>query len=239
MAEKGNKKTTTDAEFLGRDGEMIKVADIISEDDCWFLRKEGKWVLSHKAIQKIATLAGISKKYDVEESEIEPSYKNELEHIVRVTIHCPVKRPGQKKGCIHDEYEDSHTATGESNKLNTTANRGRAYLRKMAEKRAFDIAVLEFLGLNSIIFSEEESENFMSKENKAAIPSESITNVELENLGKEISLLAKSTTKTELRAAVKEIKSFEKDGKEYNATEKAFLKELHARRVQEIDNVFQ
>lgn len=238
MAEKGNKKTTTDAEFLSKDGKMVKVSDIISEDDCWFLRKEGKWVLSHKAIQKIANAAGISKKYDVDESEIEPSYKNELEHIVRVTIHCPVKKQGQKRGCIHDEYEDSHTATGESNKLNTTANRGRAYLRKMAEKRAYDIAVLEFLGLNSMIFSEEESENFMSQENKAAIPSESITNVELENLGNEISLLAKSTNKTELRNAVKDIKKIEKEGKDFNATEKAFLKELHARRLQEIDNVF-
>lgn len=238
MSEKGNKKTTTDAVFRNKNDELVKVSDFISEDDCWFLRKEGKWVLTHKAIQKIATEAGISKKYDVEESEISPSYKNELEHIVRVTIHCPVQRKNQKRGCIHDDYETSHTATGEANKLNTTVNRGRSYLRKMAEKRAYDIAVLEFLGLNSMIFSEEESESFMSKESKLAMPSESITNVELENLGTEISLLAKALTKTDLRAAVAEIKKIQKT-KEYTATEKAFLKELHARRVQEVDNILQ
>lgn len=237
MAEKGNKKTTTDATFLNSKEKIVKISDVISEDDCWFLRKEGKWVLSHKAIQKIALEAGISKKYDVVESEIQPSYKNELEHIVRVTIHCPVKKKNQKHGCIHDDYEDSHTATGESNKLNTTVNRGRAYLRKMAEKRAFDVAVLEFLGLNSMIFSEEESESFMSKSSKDAQPAPSISNVDLENLGVEISLLAKSTTKAELKDAVKKIKEMKKT-KEYNATQQDFLKELHARRVQDIDKVF-
>lgn len=232
-------KSKTEATFLNKEGKETKVSDIISEDDCWLLRKEGKWVLTHKAIQKIASEAGISKKYDVEESEnISPSYKNELEHVVRVTIHCPVKGKNQKTGCIHDPYDDSHTATGEANKLNTSVNRGRAYLRKMAEKRAYDIAVLEFLGLNSMIFSEEESENFMSKESKNEIPSDSITNVELEHLGEEISLLTKSLTKTDLRNAVKKIKEWEKE-KQYNATQKAFLKELHARRIQAIDKVFE
>lgn len=239
MAAKGNKKTTTDATFLSKEDTIVKVSDIISEEDCWFLRKEGKWVLTHGAIKKIAAAAGISKKYDVEESEnISPSYKNELEHVVRVTIHCPVKRAGQKRGCIHDDYEDSHVATGEANKLNTTINRGRSYLRKMAEKRAYDVAVLEFLGLNSMIFSEEESESFMSKEHKAEIPSESITNVDLEQLSSEITLLAKATNKTELRAAVREIKKLEKE-KEYNATQRSFLKEMHARRIQDIDKIFQ
>jgi hypothetical protein len=151
------------ATFLDKEGKQTKVQDVISTEDCWYLSKAKAWIATHNAIKTIANVAGISKNYDVIESEnIQPDYKNELEHIVRVTIHCKAKAKGS--GCVHSDERDL-TITGESNRVNTPY-KGRGYLRKMAEKRAFDIAVLEHLGLYSSMFSEEESAEFDNKKEK-------------------------------------------------------------------------
>ena len=53
--------------FLNKKGKIVKVADYISQNDCWHLEKEGRWVLTHRAIKQIARVAGISDNYDVEE----------------------------------------------------------------------------------------------------------------------------------------------------------------------------
>jgi hypothetical protein len=153
----------SDVSFLNRSGKDIKIGSLIDQDDCWFLKKEGKWVLTHKAIQKIADAAGISKNFEVAESSVMPEIKNELEHIVRVTIHCKAA-DGAEGGCVHD-FERELTITGEANKI-SAPHLGRGYLRKMAEKRAFDIAVLQHVGLYTSVFSEEESEKFEKKEIK-------------------------------------------------------------------------
>jgi len=150
-------ESITKGKFFDKAGKEVFLKDIITKDECWLLKKENKWILTHNAIKKIAVLAGISKNFDVDESQtITPDYRNELEHVVRVTIHCNAK--GKNGGCVHSDEKDL-TMTGESNRINTP-NRGRGYLRKMAEKRAFDIAVLEHLDLYSSIFSEEEAADF-------------------------------------------------------------------------------
>lgn len=234
MAKKETTSIFTDATFLGKDGKVIALKELLDEKDCWY-REAGKaWILSHRGIKKIAAAAGISKSYKVEESPtILPSYKNELEHIVRVTITCNAKKKG--KGCMHSD-ENFLTVTGEANKVNTGA-RGRGYLRKMAEKRAFDIAVLEHLDLYTNIFSEEESEEFANPETKKDQPKESISNTDIEAVKEEINLLTKTTTKEELDSVSEEIKRRMNDGM-YSQTQLEFLRTLHDKQLPRFTNKF-
>lgn len=229
MAKEKENKTLTDATFLSHSGETLRVRDVVTERDCWYVEKESRWVLAHRAVQKIAALAGISKNYKVEESDIQPSYKNELEHIVRVTIECKARRKGRgaSMGCIHDPLDRTLTVTGEANKLNTPV-KGRGYLRKMAEKRAFDIAVLEHLNLYDTTFSEEESETMMGK-SVGAYQSVEISNVDLEKMVDEVNMLVDCDTKAKL-AKVEKIIEERKAAGQYNEKQIAYLAHLAADR---------
>jgi hypothetical protein len=212
----------TTSTFLNSDGKNTKVTDIVSETDCWYVKKEKRFALTHRAILKIAAAAGISKTYDVEESpNIQPSHKNEMEHIVRVTIKCNAKKKGQRDGCVHDKYENTLTVTGEANKVNAPVL-GRGYLRKMAEKRAYDIAVLEHLGLYETTFSEEESDKLAGKKNKTDIE---ISNVEIEALSEEINLLVLCDTSTKLASTEKLILKNATE-KKYSEQQVLFLKSI-------------
>lgn len=191
----------SEAVFLGKTGNTVKVKDIITSDDCW-ATKEGNLILSHKAVQKIAAAGGISKTYDVHESDIHPDYKNGLEHIVRVTIKCNAKTE-VKGACVHDD-ENTLTVTGEANRENTS-NRGKGYLRKMAEKRAYDIAILEHLGLYSTLFSEDESESFSKEPREQQEGAVILMNTDLEATKTEVNVILKAKTDDELAAAWKEV----------------------------------
>lgn len=207
--------------FLDKNGKEIKISNVIDKDGCWFLSKTNAWILSHKSIKKIAEIAGISKNFKVEESEnIVPDYKNELEHIVRVTIKCNAKK--EKEGCVHS-VEKELTVTGESNRINTP-NRGRGYLRKMAEKRAYDIAVLEHLGLSTTVFSEEESPDF--EYNRKKEPSLMPGTQEFERISKEVNAVLNSKTTTDLKKVGKKIKAGVKINK-YTEKQIEYLRTLY------------
>jgi len=211
-------KLLIDATFLDKSGKKRNVKDIITEEECWFLRRENKFILKHNAIKKIAVIAGISKNYDVVESpNIVPTYQNELEHIVRVTIHCLAKKG---KGCVHSN-ENTLTVTGEANRI-SVPNRGREYLRKMSEKRAFDIAVLEHLDLYSAIFSEEEAEKFTEKKEPAIMPGTKA----FEDIVTEINLILNAKDIIALRKVAKTIKENVKKEK-YSEVQIIYLRELY------------
>ncbi len=200
--EKKENAQLINATFLDKSGNKKNVKDVIDKGDCWFLNKANSWILTHNAIKTIANTAGISKNFEVEESQnVVPDYKNELEHIVRVTIHCKAKRSGE--GCIHSD-EDHLTITGESNRTNTP-NKGRGYLRKMAEKRAFDIAVLEHLSLYSSVFSEEESSEF--EQTKEKEPDLLPGTKEFESVTTEINSILNAKTTASLKTVAKKIKA--------------------------------
>lgn len=231
------KRTITDAEFLGRNSKKVKISDIVSTEDCWLLEKENKWILSHKAVQEIAKVAGVSRSFEVAESpNILPNFKNDMANVVRITIRCYAKKKEEDKGCIHNEDVDTHTVTGEATRRNTTPGRGGDFLRKMAEKRGFDIAVLEHLGLHSLVFSEEEAEQFMEKTKKNFIPQESISDKELEAMKIEIGQITTSKTKDELTEAAKLIRE---NKTKYNETQRKFLEELYGRQIQIVEKPFE
>lgn len=225
--------------FISKECKIVNVADVIDKTkDCWFLRNKGLWILTHAGVEKIAAIAGISKNYDVEESKtIVPTYQNELEHIVRVTMKCnsksslPITEPD---ACAHSD-ENTLTVTGEANRINTP-NRGRGYLRKMAEKRAWDIAVLKHLGLYSAIFSEEEAEDFKNpneeKETKLMPGSTAF-----EAIAEEVNLILNATSKPLLKEVGKTLKKNVADGK-YSEQQETYLRSLFKKQVASLDTEF-
>jgi len=217
-----DKNQLINATFLDKEGIKKNVKDAIGKDDCWYLPKAKSWILTHNAIKIIANIAGISKNFEVEESpNVVPDYKNELENIVRVTIHCRSKE-GSHGGCVHSDERDL-TVTGESNRVNTP-NRGRGYLRKMAEKRAFDIAVLEHLNLYSSVFSEEESDEFENKAEKE--PDLMPGNQEFELITKEINAILNAKDLSSLKIVGRKIKKNVKKNK-YSEKQIKYLKSLY------------
>lgn len=218
--------------FLDKDGNATKISDLITKEDCWFLKKSNAWILTHRAIKTIATAAGISKNFEVVEStNISPTYQNELEHIVRVTIHCNAKK--QNIGCVHSDERDL-TVTGESNRVNTP-HRGRGYLRKMAEKRAFDIAVLEHLNLYSSVFSEEEAKEYEAKEGRE--PDLLPGTKEFEEIATEINAILNSPEQSDLKKVAKKLKAGIKINK-YNEKQIKYLKDLYKQEFGKKNNDF-
>jgi len=217
-----DKNQLINATFLDKNGKKVNIKDVINKDDCWFLPKAKSWILTHGAIKTIANLAEISKNYEVEESpNVIPDYKNELEHIVRVTIHCKADE-GEHGGCVHSEERDL-TVTGESNRI-STPNRGRGYLRKMAEKRAFDIAVLEHLNLYSSVFSEEESAEFEQKIEKE--PDVMPGTTEFELISKEVNAILNAKELADLKLVGRKIKKNVKANK-YSERQIKYMKGLY------------
>jgi len=218
-----------DASFIDKSGKKKMLFDVIDKEvDCWFLKNKGLWILTHAATEKIALKAGISSNYLVDESpNVQPTYQNELEHIVRVTIKCNAKKGS---GCVHNEDENTFTVTGESNRVNTP-HRGRGYLRKMAEKRGFDIAVLKHLGLYTTVFSEDEVDEFKNPSDRkdvGLLPGSK----EFEAIVEEINLILNAATKQELKAAGSFIKKRVAEGK-YSEKQHKYLKDLFKKEVAE------
>lgn len=223
------KHTLEDATFFVANGQIEKVVNVITEEDTW-QTKDGVNVLSHAAVKKLARLAGISKNFDVLESErVEPSYKNELEHIVRIKITCLATEGCPEGSCVHDR-ENFMIATGEANR-NNTSWRGKDRLRMMAEKRGYDIAVLEHIGLHTMAYSEEESEAFA----KDADEKKQIFDTDIEAVAKEINMLNTCGSIEELDAAAAKIKTKRKQG-QFTESQLEFLRGIHARKLATLQN---
>ena len=97
----------------------------------------GNWIIKHKALEKIATNAGIT-------------YSD-------CTVYAP--QPGQEHfavSLIGHLGDRSEWSIGEASPKNSKNN----YYFAMAEKRAKDRVILKLLGLHAYIYSEEEADEF-------------------------------------------------------------------------------
>jgi hypothetical protein len=97
----------------------------------------GNWIIKHKALEKIATSAGIT-------------YSD-----------CTVYAPQQGQDCfavslIGHMGDRSEWSIGEASPKNSK----NSYYYAMAEKRAKDRVILKLLGLHAYIYSEEEADEF-------------------------------------------------------------------------------
>lgn len=127
--------------FTNADSKTVHMlSDVLTESDYWELKKRGSksLILTHSAIQKIADLAGIDKhvKYDV---IISPNYQNNYQLSINATI----------------KYGDTLVnEIGEVNRSNLTS-RGKHNPTNMAQKRAYDRAVMRALGIRGLLSEEE------------------------------------------------------------------------------------
>jgi hypothetical protein len=226
MAKKQEKnEELISATFLDKNGKIIKVKDVIDKEDCWKQKGGEKFIITYNAVKHIAELAGISKNFDVIESDhIVPDYRNELQNIVRVKIHCGAKAiKKNSEDCVHGERE--MIATGEATRISCPYI-GRDYLRKMAEKRGFIIAVLEHLGLHSLIYCEDEAENFVKEKEPNLMPGMPA----FEAIVKEINALINAKDDKELKKFGRKIKAGIKV-KKYNDMQLKYLRELYQKEL--------
>ena len=223
-----------DLVFLNRIGKETPVKSIIKQEECWPLEKRGQkmkqWILSHAAVMKIATEAGISKNYEVKESDhVIPKPENALLHVVEITIHCSAKVTTNPESCVHDS-QNWLRMTGEASKQNT--GRGKDYLRTMAEKRGYDRAVLRHIGVENV-YSEEEASAFESEEEKQKV--DVLTTEELEKISTFVNALLNAKTADELKAAGKQIAL---NKAQLNENQIQFLRERYSKKDSKFNKAF-
>lgn len=115
--------------------ERLKAVGETSSTALWDCH--GNWIIKHKALEKIATNAGIT-------------YSD-------CTVYAP--QPGQEYfavSLIGHLGDRSEWSIGEASPKNSKNN----YYFAMAEKRAKDRVILKLLGLHAYIYSEEEADEF-------------------------------------------------------------------------------
>lgn len=145
--------------FKDKAGKITKLINVISRDDVW--EQKGRTfkatIISHEGVKKIADRAGISKDVDYTVLTQPTAYNN-----YQYTIQVKVKRIVHLNG-----EENSASEIGEANR-NNLRSRGRANPANMAQKRAYDRAVLRLLDIKGILSEEEladeEPQNDMPEE---------------------------------------------------------------------------
>jgi hypothetical protein len=126
--------------FKSATGKKLLLKDFLTESDWWELKK-GKnvtYIVYHDAVKKIAKEAGIS----VTEYTIltQPSVDNNLTFVIQVKI-C-------------DTAGKCSINLGEASR-NNLGLRGRSNPANMAQKRAFDRAVFDHLGIVGVLGDDE------------------------------------------------------------------------------------
>lgn len=136
--------------FQKEDGKMIELHKFLGENDWWVSKGSKKLtMLTHGAVQKIADCAGVGT--DVQYTILtQPDAYNNYQYTIQARI-CR----GEK--CV--------TELGEANR-NSLGSRGRNNPANMAQKRAYDRAVLRLLGIRNILSEEELSEEDNDEDKK-------------------------------------------------------------------------
>lgn len=127
--------------FQDKDGKSVSLKDVLDRKDWWELKdKDSVYIIiTHKAIQKLADIAGINR--DPEYNLIlAPDIRNDYAYIFQCKI-C-------------DSSKKCTIELGEANRKNL-GPRGRNNPGNMAQKRAYDRAVLRHLGLTGFLGEDE------------------------------------------------------------------------------------
>lgn len=145
---KSSKKPPTDTTtfdglsqtFYDKKGDEIMLSDVLSKEDSWELKKNKTRmvILTHAAIKKIARIAGLKViGYDI---KTQPDVRNNYQYTIQATIESL--------------SGDRYIALGEANR-NNLGSRGKNNPANMAEKRAFDRAVFECLGIHGLLSEDQ------------------------------------------------------------------------------------
>lgn len=127
------------------DGKMVELCELVTEKDFWQTGGRKKMtILTHRFIQKLGDLCGVSKSV-VYQVLTQPDAYNNYQYTIQATI------------CFLSQPNVCATEIGEANRSNVGAM-GRSNPANMAQKRAYDRAVQRLLGITGLLSEEELSD---------------------------------------------------------------------------------
>jgi hypothetical protein len=173
--------------FKNIQGDEYVLESILTTEDWWELKKRGRpsmTILTHSGIQKIADLAGIDKtvKYEV---LIQPHVNNNYQ----LSINATITRDGETVNEIGEVNRNNLTEKGKHNPTN------------MAQKRAYDRAVLRMLGIRGMLSEDELTEETDDKK------MDNLTIDQQKKIAPIISKIINAKSSKDLTAVRNEIKS--------------------------------
>ena len=131
--------------FINAQGKTVFLKDFLKEGDWWALksRKGVSWIVLHDAVKRIAVEAGISTDPEYK-LFITPTTQNNYTTAIQVTITDSM---GRRTTDIGETSRDNLGTRGRNNPIN------------MAQKRAFDRAVFNHLGITGLLGEDELQED--------------------------------------------------------------------------------
>ena len=205
--------TLIEGSFISKKNEVIVLNDFLQEGDWYELKKRKSKVviLTHRAVEKIANEAGLK----VVDYKIltQPDCYNNYQYTIQATIE-------------NGEGEQS-IEIGEANRSNL-GSRGRQNPANMAQKRAYDRAVLKRLGIG--VLSEEE----LQDDEELETPVNKLTLEEQ----KQIVPILNDIFKVKNKAQLTMISTLVKKHKDYSDAQLEVLRNLWKKKLAEIMTTF-
>lgn len=195
-------------------GKTVKLIEIISPKEVWETKgKTKRTIITHDGVKKIADVAGVSQ--DVQYTILtQPDVYNNYQYTIQARI-C------RGKECTSE--------IGEANRQNLGA-KGRQNPANMAQKRAFDRAVLRLLGITGILSEEELSDEEEYSESEM----HTLTHEERRQIAPIISQLLLATKKEHMQLFNEKMK---KDSKKYTDDQLSYIRKLYQKRLGELQKV--
>lgn len=192
------------------DGKFVPLSEILTSKDFWQTKgKIKRTILTHDCVKKIADMAGVRKevKYTV---LTQPDAYNNYQYTIMAEV------------CM--ENGRCATEIGESNR-NNLGSKGRSNPANMAQKRAYDRAVLRLLGITGLLSEEELADDEQEETMENLSPEDSKVIAPIINqllLAKTDAQLSKFNTDMKKRAA------------ELNKEQLDYLRKLYKKQVAQI-----
>ena len=191
-------------------GKTIKLIQVLSPDDVWETKgRVVRTIVTHDGVKKIAERAGISK--DIQYTVLtQPSAMNAYQYTMQARI---------------SRGKEFATGVGESNR-NNLGTKGRNNPGNMTEKRAYDRAVFNMLGITGLLAEEELSDEEVNETNM-----EGLSHDEKKHIAPAINQLLLAKTEKDLIVFSNKMKV---EAAKLSENEVGYLRKLYRKRVGEI-----
>ncbi len=200
--------------FKLANGKTSELHKGLKEGDWWTTTgKVKKTILTHGAVQKLADAAGVTKD-PVYTILTQPDAMNNYQYTIQAKV-CTIKG-------------ECATEIGEANR-NNLGSKGRGNPANMAQKRAYDRAVLRLLGINGLL-SEEELQDNEEEESKM----DTLSHEERKAIAPLLNKLLLAKTKEHLASFNTEMKA---KSKEFLPVQVDYIRKLYQKKVGEITKV--
>jgi|GEM_PF-6356115 len=200
-------------------GKNVVLRAILSERDTW--QTKGRNILTiitHDGVKKVADIAGISKnvKYAI---LTQPSAYNNYQYTMQATV------------CMLKDENNCATEIGEANRSNL-GSRGRKNPANMAQKRAYDRAVMRLLDIKGLLSENELPDEDKTTDNKM----ENLTHEERKIIAPIINRLVLAKTKEHFIIFNREMKDTVKNN-QFSDASLDYVRKLYKKQLAELQKV--